>query len=227
MNYLALIGDVRESKKLHDRDAVQRRLQAACDDLNGRADSLQLVSPFTVTLGDEFQAVFSGAQTIWSCIFVIESALHPVRFRFGLGVGGIATAINRKQSIGMDGPAFHLAREAVVSLKGDRGNYRVLGLNNAQQLALHTLDLVSHDRDSWNRNRIGIFNYLLNGASVANIAKSIGISEQAVYKNIRHGGLESIMGVFQGLSQQLDLQLGSGVGGADRVLGKSRFEFEF
>jgi len=66
-------------------------------------------------LGDEFQAVFSGAQNIWSCIFVIESALHPVRFRFGLGVGGIDTAINRKQSIGMDGPAFHLAREAVAS----------------------------------------------------------------------------------------------------------------
>jgi len=219
MNYLALIGDVRESKKLHDRDAVQRRLQAACDDLNGRADSLQLVSPFTVTLGDEFQAVFSGAQNVWSCIFMIESALHPVRFRFGLGVGGIDTAINRKQAIGMDGTAFHLAREAVASLKGNRGSYRVLGLNNAQQLALHTLDLVSHDRESWNRNRIRIFSYLLNGASVANIAKSIGISEQAVYKNIRHGGLESIMGIFRGLSQQLDLQLGSVVGGADRVLG--------
>lgn len=211
MNYLALIGDVRESRKLQDRDEVQRRLQAACRDLNERADSLQLVSPFTVTLGDEFQALFSGAQNIWSCLFAIETALHPVRFRFGLGVGAIDTAINREQSIGMDGPAFHRAREAVDSLKSGRGSYRVLGLASAQQLALHTLDLVSHDRNSWNRNRIEIFNDLLKGANVASIARSLGISEQAVYKNIRHGGLESIIGIFQGLSHQLDLQLGNGL----------------
>jgi predicted DNA-binding protein YlxM (UPF0122 family) len=208
MSYLALIGDIKESRKLVDRDAVQRRLQTTCDQLNRQADALQLVSPFTVTLGDEFQAVFTGAQHIWSCIFAIESGLHPVRVRFGMGVGGIDTQINRSQSIGMDGPAFHLAREAVTSLKSERGSYRVLGMQDSQQLALHTLDLVSHNRDSWNKNRVGIFAYMLSGVNVASMAKALGISEQAVYKSIRHGGLESIQGIFQGLSQQLDLQLG-------------------
>lgn len=208
MSYLTLIGDIKESRKLVDRNAVQRRLQTTCDELNRQADLLQLVSPFTVTLGDEFQAVFTGAQQIWLCIFAIESSLYPVRVRFGMGVGGIDTEINRSQSIGMDGPSFHLARQAVTSLKSERGSYRVLGMKDSQQLALHTLDLVSQNRDSWNKNRIDIFNYLLNGVNVASMAKSIGISEQAVYKNIRHGGLESIMGIFQGLSRLIDLQLG-------------------
>lgn len=208
MNYLTLIGDIKESKKLVDRNATQRRLQATCGDLNRRADSLQLVAPFTVTLGDEFQAVFTGAQHIWSCIFAVESSLYPVRVRYGMGIGGIDTKINRSQSIGMDGPAFHLAREAITSLKGERGSYRVLGMKDSQHLVLHSLDLISHNRDSWNKNRIDIFGYLLKGANVSRIAKSVGISEQAVYKNIRHGGLESVMGVFQGLSRLLDLQLG-------------------
>jgi len=208
MNYLALIGDIKESKKLVDRDAVQGRLLEVCNDLNQQADFLRLVSPFTVTLGDEFQAVFDGAQNIWSSVFAVESALYPVRLRFGMGIGSIDTAINRSQSIGMDGPAFHLAREAVGSLKAEWGSYRVLGMKDSQLLALHALDLVSHNRESWNRNRVGILSYLLKGANVASIAKTIGISEQAVYKNIRHGGLESVRGIFAGISQELDLQLG-------------------
>jgi hypothetical protein len=81
-------------------------------------------------------------------------------------------------------------------------------MEDSQLLALHALDLVSHNRESWNRNRVGILSYLLKGANVASIAKTIGISEQAVYKNIRHGGLESVRGIFAGISQELDLQLG-------------------
>jgi len=210
MKYLALIGDIKASKSISARDDVQVQLRSVCDHLNKQRDSMQLVSPFTITLGDEFQALFSSSIGIWRCIFNIESKLHPVRIRFGVGLGAIDTEINETASIGMDGPAFHLAREAISSLKSESGNYRVLGLSDAQELVLHTLDLVSHNRDAWRKNRLDIFCSLLEGRNVASMAKLLRITEQAVYKNIRKGQLESVMGIFQGLSHLIELEIGGG-----------------
>lgn len=214
MNYIALIGDIRQSKELAERQQIQQRLREACDELNRRTNELGLVSPFTVTLGDEFQALFAHAAGLWRCIFRIESLLRPVRLRYGVGVGAIDTEINRASAIGMDGPAFHRAREAVDSLRQDGGSYRVLGLGEAQPLARHALDLVSHHRDGWRDNRVDIFSFLLAQIGVAQMAGALDISEQAVYKNIRKGRLESIMGICDGVGALLDAATGAAGGEA-------------
>lgn len=208
MNYLVLIGDLKKSKGVADRNRVQAHLRDACTGLNDRMKNLHLVSPFTVTLGDEFQAVFSSPKSVWPGIFEIESRLRPVRVRFGMGVGAIDTEINPAMAIGMDGPAFHLARDAISSLKEEGENYRVLGLKNAQTLANQALDLVSHIRDGWRDNRVAIFSFLLNGMSVTQMADKLAITEQAVYKNINEGRLETIQGIFRGLNSVIETQLG-------------------
>jgi hypothetical protein len=201
---IAVIGDIRGSRDLPDRARTQTQLRSACDELNARTDDLQLLSPFTVTLGDEFQALFQASGGLWRGIFRIESLLKPVRLRFGVGVGAIDTEINREAAIGMDGPAFHRARESVTGLKRDGGSYRVQGLGQAERLARHALDLVSHERDSWRENRVDIFSSMLAGVSVAEMAQSLGISEQAVYKNIREGQLETIRGICDSIGDLMD-----------------------
>lgn len=211
MNYIALIGDIRRSKGLAGREQVQQQLRRACGELNRHADPLGLVSPFTITLGDEFQALFGRARGLWRGIFRIEALLRPVRLRYGVGVGAIDTEINHESAIGMDGPAFHRARQAVDGLREDGGSYRVLGLGEAQHLARHALDLVSHHRDSWRDNRVDIFSFLLGETSVTQMANALGISEQAVYKNIRQGQLESIRGVCDGIGELLDAVACAGV----------------
>ena len=127
MNYLALIGDICGSRKVGERAQLQETLRCVLDQLNA-AHGEGLVSPFTITLGDEFQAVLSTATPVWEMIAAIQSELFPVRVRFGLGLGEIETAINREAALGMDGPAFHLAREAMDVLKTEAGLYRVEGL---------------------------------------------------------------------------------------------------
>lgn len=207
VNAIALIGDIRNSKGLDDRNRVQQQLRAACHELNAHAGELGLLSPFTVTLGDEFQALFGAAGGLWRCIFHIESRLRPVRLRYGVGVGAIDTEINREAAIGMDGPAFHRARQAVDSLRHDDRSYRAVGLGRSEGLARHALDLVSHHRDGWRDNRVDIFSFLLAGTAVAKMADALGISEQAVYKNVRDGQLETIMGICDSIAQLLDERL--------------------
>lgn len=215
MNYVALIADIRQSKGLADRRATQQRLRAACEARNAQGGALGLVSPATVTLGDEFQALFDGAAGLWRFVFGIEAQMKPVRLRYGIGVGAIETELNRASSVGMDGPAFHRARQAVETLKRDGGSYRVLGLADGQTLARHALDLVSRQRDRWKANRVDILSFLFDGREVAGMADDLGISEQAVYKNIREGGLEAIRGICEGVSELIEQSLAHGDGAAE------------
>ena len=195
--YVAVIGDIKRSRELEQREAVQSRLQRACVELNRREDLEGLLSPFTVTLGDEFQALFGSFRAVWRAIFAIEAAMGDgVEIRFGIGVGAMDTAINREAAIGMDGPAFHRARHAIEQLKEGDCNYRVVGMGQAESLANSALDLVSLQRNGWRANRVKILRGLLDNVSVGQISDALEISGSAVYKNIAQGGLDSICDIL-------------------------------
>lgn len=115
MTCLVLIADIADSRRLANRGQVQNRLMDALDRINRRGSPIE--SPYTVTLGDEFQAVFSGAAGMFEDLASIQHALHPARVRLSYGVGDITTAINLRQALQMDGPAFYGARDGLDRLK--------------------------------------------------------------------------------------------------------------
>ena len=207
MNHIALIGEIRDGEALPDRRGALQRLRGVFERLNPWREPLGLAAPFTLTVGEEFQALFSHAHGLWHCVFAIESALRPVRLRYGLGAGAVESEIDPAAAIGLDGPALTRARKALAGLRDEGGSYRVLGLGAAEDLARHALDLVGHERDRWNANRVDIFSLLLNGKSAAHMARVLGISEQAVYKSIRQGKLESVRGVCRAVGALLDAEL--------------------
>lgn len=207
MPYLALIGDICGSRDLEDRGSVQNQLQQCLNDVNKRYADV-LVSPLTITLGDEFQGLFKNANRIWEIVVFIESRLHPTGLRFGLGTGDISTEINTSAAIGMDGPAFYNAREAIQAAKKSENNYRIRGLGQDEELANQVLILISDNRNKWSANRIEILYSLLRGEKVDRIASGLGISKTAVYKNISDGSLKPIHRILQVLSEKMNQQLG-------------------
>ena len=211
MQYLALIGDIVGSKQLPGRDAFQTELAAFLKETSSRNPAL--ISPYTITLGDEFQAVYKSADTLFADTFSIMCQIHPAQARFAVGVGGISTEINRKQALGMDGPAFHRAREAITELKKTSFLLRLQGdpANEAGhdrwQLINHLLNLVSHGMDGWSRNRLRIMQGLLKGESVAALEKELRISNVAVYKNINAAALDEVKGVCDEITRILNREL--------------------
>src|SRR4051812_44362234 len=113
MQAIAIIGDIVASKDPRRRDAFQRQLAKALAARN-REKGSGLVSPYTITLGDEFQAVYRSARNLWTDIVTLLAEIHPVQARFALGVGDLTTRLNRRQALGMDGPAFHRTRAAIT-----------------------------------------------------------------------------------------------------------------
>jgi hypothetical protein len=206
--YIVLIGDIENSRDLkpEKRNEVQNNLASLFDRLNRKSRSL--TSPYTITLGDEFQAVYSSAESLFPDIWTVMAEIHPVLARISIGTGTITTDINRNQSLGMDGPAFHMARENIdrmrdaselISLKSENDTLNRL-FNSAFRILTGNLR-------SWNRNRFAILSQLCYDIPVKQIAAELGLSEVAVYKNIRAGTLDAVIDFTDSLSEQINLTL--------------------
>ncbi len=191
-----VIGDLVASRKIADRREVQSRLSVGLKKLSlHRRD---IVSPYTITLGDEFQAVYEDPRNVFRDLLAIQSLLHPHRARFAIGVGGLTTALNRKSAIGMDGPAFSSARETLTRLKKSACFYRVAGLPERTATWVNlSLDLVSHIVTSWKKNRFVIAVAQLDGAAPLEIASRLRLTASAVYKNIGAGALPAVTGMMK------------------------------
>lgn len=203
MPYLVLIGDLIASRQSQNRKDLQIRLRTILTKLNGRMP--KPVSPYTLTLGDEFQAVFNTADHVFDDMVQIMEALHPDQVRFSLGLGNITTDLNLEQALGMDGPAFYRAREGIDRLKDSGDLLHLDGLpDDCALLAEGALRLLSQRIQKWEANRFAILHGLLVGEPVKTIAARLSVSEQAVYKNIRNGGLGAVIQVLSSLTELLD-----------------------
>ena len=111
--YLAIIGDIVDSKKItgEQRKLVQNRLEATLDSVNQQYRDY-IVSDFLITLGDEFQGLLRPNAPLYEIISRVVEGINTERYqekfvevRFGIGLGRILTEI-KKVALGMDGPAF-------------------------------------------------------------------------------------------------------------------------
>jgi hypothetical protein len=192
MNYLVLIGDIVSSKQIPQREQTQKILSSELKRLS--AGNSHIISPYTITLGDEFQVVFSRADGVFNEAMEILSALHPVKVRFSFGVGQILTQLNREQAIGMDGPAFHNARNGIEKLKNSDTLFTVEGLETPHiRLIQESLSLVSYTCKNWNQNRFRTFTSLVHKKEIQKIAEELHVSDKAVYKTISEGNLHNIL----------------------------------
>ncbi|MGD8594964.1 MAG: SatD family protein [Gammaproteobacteria bacterium] len=195
MSKIVLIGDIIASRKIKDRSSVQKQLKAAIRQLNRKNPNL--LSPYTITLGDEFQAVFDKADRLFSDIINILFALYPEQVRFSVGVGAIDTPINKQQAIGMDGQAFYLARKGIEQLKASGYLFIANGLGeNQQDMVNNSLFLISHHVCKWKPSRLAVFRLLQQGMSVADMTSKLDLTDKAIYKTIDQGELKVIRQLF-------------------------------
>lgn len=120
--YVAIIGDIVDSKNINNRKSIQRKFKNVLTEINAKF-SEDIASQFTITLGDEFQGLLKNRDNIMKIICEIEMAMSPIELRFGIGIGGVSTDINFDNSPEIDGPAYHRARKMIKEMESKKFQY--------------------------------------------------------------------------------------------------------
>jgi hypothetical protein len=195
--YIALIGDMINSRKLNNRMEVQNRLQTLLSDINGMY-SEDIESNFLITLGDEFQGLLKSPNHILSIIDYLQFKLHPIKIRFGIGIGTITTKINKSMALGADGPAYHYARDMINQIKTIE-NSKLSGSNNIMfysdnqsnifKLINTNLQLCTLIENTWTeKQRVLLEKILLENKNQTEAAKELHITQSSVQRRLKASG---------------------------------------
>ena len=207
MKKIAMIGDIVQSRNINDRAGAQAALKKVLMELNETPSNL--LSPYTITLGDEFQCLKEKADGAFHDILQILVAMHPQKIRFSLGIGELVTDVNPEMAIGMDGPVFHNARDGMEALKNSQSLITIRGITNVSaQLANHALALVSRNFQKWNKRQLEIMRAMLGtDATMSEVAENLGITKQAVSQAVRLHGIKDIAGMLIATEQIINANL--------------------
>ncbi len=115
MNYIAMIGDIKDSRKIKNRRQVQERLNTVLKSVN-ETYCTEISANFIIMLGDEFQGLLKTGENVLDIVKYIQNEMYPVKLRIGIGIGEISTNFYNETAIGADGPAYYAAREVVEQL---------------------------------------------------------------------------------------------------------------
>lgn len=195
--YIALIGDIKSSKKIEERKKVQDKLKYTLDKINQDYKD-DISSKFIITLGDEFQGLLKRGKNVIKIVEQIQLNMHPIAIRFGIGIGAVTTEINYDMSIGADGPTYYKAREAIEFLKENElknktyvSDIRVEVEEDTNQITdmINTiLSLLTVLKENWtDRQREIILDFLKNQDSQKKTAKRLGIVQSTVQRGLKGG----------------------------------------
>lgn len=139
-----------------------KKIVNAVNAQNNRA----ILSPLTITLGDEFQGVVKSARSGLQIILDIESQLiklkSPFRLRYVLLEGDIQTSLNKKVAYEMLGAGLTSAREQLVTIKTSRTRFLVSLKNQQLTDTLNLLFVIFQGiSDKWTRAQRKVVSVLL------------------------------------------------------------------
>jgi len=188
-DHFIVMGDILKSSKYDGRELMRdfKRLVLSCN--KKLADGI--LSPYTVTLGDEFQGVSKSLHwSVQSLLYLEESSLQkgfPFALRYVVHYGRIDTPLNRKIAHGMVGRGLTHARELLTTKH--RGLPRFLfdlpNQNLATQLSQLFGVMASITRDWKRRDADLIFDMLSSDDNTAIGAKH-GKNRSQIWKRRRN-----------------------------------------
>lgn len=146
----------------------------------------EMLSPYTITLGDEFQGVVRSLKAAIETIFFLEETLLvedlSFQLRYVVVFDKIETPINREIAHGMTGPGLALAREMLT--KKQRGKSRFqFKLSYGHDFELNMLfRLVESLVSCWNKKDYKLIKEMLCNDDDQSVAEKFTKNRSQVWK---------------------------------------------
>jgi hypothetical protein len=208
--YIALIGDIIKSRSINNRNEIQLKLEDIFTRVNAKYEQF-IVSKFLITIGDEFQGLLKPSAPIYEIIYTIVEPLYPIQVRFGLGLGVITTPL-KEMALGMDGPAFYLARESLKVAHEKKGHAIVFKSDILDKVAEDAINMMFGSlaviRKLWPESFWEILPYLRMGKTQNEIASLIKVTQPYISKLIKSACWKEVETLEEQLAHLLKTYLG-------------------
>ena len=164
MRHFILMADIIESSG-KNADNLMRSFSSAVQNAN-REYRKELISPLTITLGDEFQGIAGSLMAGIHLIFTLDEYLlqadEPYSLRYVLHYGEITTQVNKEQAHGMLGPGLTQARRTLEGMKKERAEVMIEGLDTdkEEQINLAFILYRSLYNDWHSKDRKTVYDFL-------------------------------------------------------------------
>lgn len=200
--YVAVIGDVKRSRHVEDRWGLQKTLERALDAVNETLRD-ELAAKFVVTLGDEFQGLLKSPVTIMRVLNALEACLDGTPMRYGVGRGTLMTDL-REHAIGMDGPCFQMAREAIVAGKGAGRWATVSGFDRDDDVLNGLLWLIGAVRGRWTSVQRETVEHVRAARTQREAAAMLGVHESSVSQALKSALHKPVLAAEHAVSMILE-----------------------
>lgn len=183
------MADIIDSRKT-DQNKLITELKMVVDAINGTWKR-SILSPLTITLGDEFQCIVMDIETSFKLVFEIEEFIIArslqIKLRYVINYGKIETPINGNIAYEMLGSGLTQAREQLNLMKPNLNRFRLL--NNTTEKSLHVLNdlffLYISYIDSWKSAENQMISEFLNGKDYKIVAAHLGMNKSSTWRRFK------------------------------------------
>ncbi len=185
-----LMADIIGSSKRHGK-ALMNDFISMVAHIN-QANRKQILSPFTITLGDEFQGVVQSPFSAIQILFGIEKYLltlkKPFKLRFVIHEGEIQTKLNKQRAYEMLGPGLTEARKLLSVMKTARRRFKISLKDNEATEKLDLMFVILQGIiDHWTPSQVRIVAAFLELGDYRKVAVRLQKDSTAIWR--RRGSL--------------------------------------
>ncbi len=197
-----LLGDVKSSREIKNRELFQDKLIKVCNELNQEYEN-DLYADFKILKGlDEIGGVLNEISNIYKIINKINNQIYPNTMRFVLVWDYIDTALNSKNVTKMDGPAFHKASTMMKLLKKSQTFFDMVTYNKTIDGSLIIMiNLMLLYKERWTKKQRQIIEEYEKTLNQKKVALKYNITQQAVSKVINNTKWKNIRDLENELNQ--------------------------
>ncbi|MGJ8589775.1 MAG: SatD family protein [Yoonia sp.] len=201
-----IMGDIVGSESFADTENIHSLFNSVIEKQNV-AYKQNLLSPLTITLGDEFQGLVDTTAAAIRVAREVRFELmdHSVDCRLLVGLVELKTPVNEERAWNMMGPGLSRAREKLNKKKANvfytfsmPGHQRFERLLDALGAGLSAIER------GWTERQRNDIVALLSGLSASQLAHQRNVSVHNIYKVRGSGDFETYVTQWQAIVEALD-----------------------
>jgi hypothetical protein len=182
---IILMADIVGSSKRKAKTLMQDFKKIVAD--TNRRNAINILSPLTITLGDEFQGVVKNSSAAIKIVFELEQRLLSVKkgfkLRYVIQEGEIETKLNKERAYEMLGPGLTEAREKLTAMKSAKTRFQVSLQDKELSEKLNLMLIVLQGiTDKWTPVQQKIVAAFLEFGDYRNVAKKLRRDPTAVWR---------------------------------------------